>query len=418
MQLSEQEIGMVLARVRHGRDGADGVDGEPGPRGARGEPGTPGDRGEKGERGENGERGERGERGLEGFDGRDGIDGKQGEVGPQGPRGEQGERGEVGPMPEHEWRDTQLRFQQPGADGGVRWGKFVDLQGPPGEDGKPGRTVVVGGGGGGGGGVGPPGPAGKTIISGNDPPTDDLGNEGDFYIDVDEWRIYGPKTDGEWPLNTVTGNYLSSLTPGTAGTNGPFEFGNEFNFELAGRITAVRFYKPLGDVYTARKVRIWSLSGDLLVEQAVASESSSGWQEQELAEPFEVDAGETYRVSYNTGTLPSFTDDGWILDIVPTFPHWALLNSYYGAENEFPATTPYPNLVFADAVFEYGVPGVPIGGMTMAEADERYVRRDIYATGSGTATFSASNAPVNIVPAAWLPVQIGETAGWIPWFSA
>lgn len=53
--------------------------------------------------------------------------------------GEDGKDGERGPMPDHEWKGTSLRFQKP--DG--TWGKFVDLKGPPGARG------LSGGGGGG-----------------------------------------------------------------------------------------------------------------------------------------------------------------------------------------------------------------------------------------------------------------------------
>lgn len=58
---------------------------------------------------------------------------RQGPIGPQGPQGEPGPQGPIGPSPEHEWRGTELRFQNP--DG--TWGKWIDLQGP---DGKPGKT--------------------------------------------------------------------------------------------------------------------------------------------------------------------------------------------------------------------------------------------------------------------------------------
>lgn len=66
--------------------------------------------GPKGERGERGERGEKG-------------------IGERGPRGPQGEIGPIGPMPDHQWDGTRLRFEEP--DG--TWGKYVDLQGRPGQ---------------------------------------------------------------------------------------------------------------------------------------------------------------------------------------------------------------------------------------------------------------------------------------------
>lgn len=49
--------------------------------------------------------------------------------GPPGPPGPPGKAGDIGPMPLHQWRDTELRFElKPGI-----WGKWTDLQGPPGE---------------------------------------------------------------------------------------------------------------------------------------------------------------------------------------------------------------------------------------------------------------------------------------------
>jgi hypothetical protein len=54
-----------------------------------------------------------------------------------------GPTGPPGPVPAHRWTGTALQFEQ--APGGV-WGEEVDLKGPPGEQGKRGRS--------GGGGVG------------------------------------------------------------------------------------------------------------------------------------------------------------------------------------------------------------------------------------------------------------------------
>lgn len=84
---------------------------------------------------------------------------KQGPVGPQGPQGEQGPPGEIGPAPEHQWRGTELRFQNP--DGS--WGPWVDLQGEDGKDGK----------------AGPRGPRGPQGIPG-DPGT---GGGGSFEVE-------------------------------------------------------------------------------------------------------------------------------------------------------------------------------------------------------------------------------------------
>jgi hypothetical protein len=150
----------VTDEMRRGRDGRDGRDGELGPRGY---PGPAGAQGRDGAIGKSayeiavargyvgserdwidslvGPAGAHGERGQPGLDGSDGQPGATGDLGPPGPKGDEGP---MGPMPLHEWSGTQLRFE---LALGV-WGQWVDVQGPPGNDGV---TRVISGGGGGGG---------------------------------------------------------------------------------------------------------------------------------------------------------------------------------------------------------------------------------------------------------------------------
>ena len=54
----------------------------------------------------------------------------------KGDKGDKGEKGDPGAPPEHEWKDTRLRFKRP--DG--KWGKFVDLRGHAGPPGPTGRS--------------------------------------------------------------------------------------------------------------------------------------------------------------------------------------------------------------------------------------------------------------------------------------
>lgn len=100
--------------------------------GPQGEPGKDGKDGERGPRGEPGKDGEPGEPGPKGEPGKDG------ERGPKGDPGKDGERGDTGPMPRHQWRKTELRFElEPG-----KWGKWVDLKGEPGKSGRVFRPLI------------------------------------------------------------------------------------------------------------------------------------------------------------------------------------------------------------------------------------------------------------------------------------
>jgi hypothetical protein len=133
--MSPDDIALVRRLIeRSKQQPRDGRDGDVGPRG------------DTGPRGDVGPRGPAGLRGADGLDGKDGLQGPRGERGPTGP---QGEPGEIGPMPDHRWRGTKLKFEKP--DGS--WGEEVDLKGPKGDKGAPGTggsgSIVVGGTGGG-----------------------------------------------------------------------------------------------------------------------------------------------------------------------------------------------------------------------------------------------------------------------------
>jgi hypothetical protein len=47
---------------------------------------------------------------------------------------------------------------------------------------------------------GPPGKEGTIILNGQGPPTSDLGNDGYYYLDTLDDVLWGPKTDGQWPV--------------------------------------------------------------------------------------------------------------------------------------------------------------------------------------------------------------------------
>lgn len=123
-------------RPRDGKDGLPGLDGKDGLRGERGPQGEKGDTGEQGPEGEMGPQGEPGEQGPKGDRGPKGEKGDKGDRGSDGSDGEDGSRGPMGPMPDHQWRDTSLRFQEPDGD----WGRYVNLKGEKGDQGFPGGS--------------------------------------------------------------------------------------------------------------------------------------------------------------------------------------------------------------------------------------------------------------------------------------
>jgi Collagen triple helix repeat (20 copies) len=166
-----------------GPQGPSGPQGEPGPPGIQGPQGPPGEKGEQGEQGPQGEQGTQGEKGIQGEQGEAGPSGQQGEAGPQGPAGPQGEQGPPG-------------VQGPQGPPGPQGEKGEQgIQGDEGEQGEPGIQGSPGE-------AGAPGADGRAVLSGDGPPDQETGSDGDFYIDTDTFEIYGPKLAGAWSTGT------------------------------------------------------------------------------------------------------------------------------------------------------------------------------------------------------------------------
>lgn len=89
-------------------------------KGDLGDKGIQGVQGEKGFTGEKGERGEKGEKGITGLRGVIGLQGKQGLIGDEGNPGKDAENGKP---PKHEYKNGQIRFENPDNT----WGVWIDL---------------------------------------------------------------------------------------------------------------------------------------------------------------------------------------------------------------------------------------------------------------------------------------------------
>ena len=67
---------------------------------------------------------------------------------------------------------------------------------------------------------------------------------------------------------------------------------------MDGEVTALRFYKGVGNTGTHRG-RLWTATGTKLAEVTYANETASGWQEAKLSTPVAITAGQTYVASYH-----------------------------------------------------------------------------------------------------------------------
>ena len=75
------------------------------------------------------------------------------------------------------------------------------------------------------------------------------------------------------------------------------ELGVKFRTTSGGFVTAIRFYKGPRNTGTHR-VRLWRSDGTRLASSTSTSETTSGWQEVQFAQPVAVQAGVTYVASY------------------------------------------------------------------------------------------------------------------------
>jgi hypothetical protein len=131
--------------------------------------------------------GMKGDPGATGPQGAAGPAGPQGSAGPQGLPGLQGPQGPEGP------------------------------QGPAGPEGLPGPQGPEGA-------VGPAGLSGRTLLNGTGSPTDELGSDGDFFIDTVAKQLFGPKLNGNWnafPPVSLVGPQGPAGQEGPAGAMGP-----------------------------------------------------------------------------------------------------------------------------------------------------------------------------------------------------
>lgn len=148
----------------------------------------------------------------------------EGPTGDQGAKGDKGDRGAIGPAGE----DGSVMYADEGAPGdnigqngdyylnqntGELYGpKTNDGWGEPGivlkgEDGQDGTDGQDGAG-------GQDGEDGSQILSGNGAPNGSLGAAGDYYLDQDNYELYGPKTSNGWgtPLNLKGANGNANVT--------------------------------------------------------------------------------------------------------------------------------------------------------------------------------------------------------------
>ncbi|WP_392479074.1 N,N-dimethylformamidase beta subunit family domain-containing protein [Nostoc sp. C110] len=97
--------------------------------------------------------------------------------------------------------------------------------------------------------------------------------------------------------------------------NAPYELGMKFRSAKGGKISAIRFWKAASETGT-HIGKIWTATGTLLESVTFANETASGWQEQLLETPVNIQANTTYVVSVNANAYYVATYDQLASSIV------------------------------------------------------------------------------------------------------
>lgn len=148
-------------------------------------------------------------------------------------------------------------------------------------------------------------------------------------------------------LFTIQTPVNDNLTDGV-----PYELGMKFRVARTGRIAAIRYWRSSNDT-GVHVGRIWSANGTLLASTTFTSESASGWQEQALSTPLNVQADTTYVVSVNIAAYYPYTANGLATSIVNGDIQSVAdgNNGVFGPAGTFPSGSYNNSNYFRDIIF-------------------------------------------------------------------
>ena len=159
------------------------------------------------------------------------------------------------------------------------------------------------------------------------------------------------------PAGSTTASLFTPTTvPGTVTDTdtGAVELGVKFQSSLAGRITAVRFYKGPTNTGT-HTAHLWSSTGTSLATGTFTGETASGWQQFNLATPVAIKANTVYVASYHCTKGAYSADNNYFANAhvsgVLTAPAGSNGVYTYGTTSKFPTSTFSASNYYVDVVF-------------------------------------------------------------------
>jgi hypothetical protein len=165
---------------------------------------------------------------------------------------------------------------------------------------------------------------------------------------------------------TITDQSLATLWPASAipvgvdaGADSPVELGVKFRSDVAGRVTAIRFYKAAANT-GPHTGNLWSSNRTLLASVGFSGETASGWQQAAFATPVLIQSNTIYVASYHCNTGHYSEDDNYFANAgVDRVPLHAPADSVsggngvyaYGTTSAFPASSYLSANYWVDVAF-------------------------------------------------------------------
>ena len=208
-----------------------------------------------------------------------------------------------------------------------------------------------------------------------------------------------------------------ALTDASDGVS--YELGMKFQSAVAGPITAIRYWKAPSEPAGNHVGRIWDALGNPLASVTFVNETASGWQQQALATPLQIQPNTTYVVSVNVAThyvatvgeLASAVVNGNLSSVVGD-------NGVFGNSGVFPTTGSSNSAnYFRDVVFETTQTGKCISGekyVSVTGSGGPFVRNSVTSNNPDTTAANpliASVPGTNNVPAATVDIPTAFFGG-------
>lgn len=137
--------------------------------------------------------------------------------------------------------------------------------------------------------------SGTTILNGTGPPLDALGAVGDYYLDTAAKILYGPKVTASNGPEQIAG----SGAPVAADPIGSTTYGTRLRCLIAGRVTALRYYRMGGQAAHTATIVLYQQSNQAELGRTVITNgvgASEGWVQGAIPVPATVAANMDVRV--------------------------------------------------------------------------------------------------------------------------